>query len=121
MLHPDTISIPTAFALRGIRRIRRQRAAFAAIEDAVMRALLLSGLFAPSTPLTSAQSCAPPSVTFRIAGRSAGLPHRYPCRRRTPWKAWQHLPVLRGDDLRDLIPYGAVPVAVDLVEGRQPT
>ena len=31
----------------------------------------------------------------------------------------RHMPVLRGD-LRDLIPYGAVPVAVDLVEGAIP-
>ena len=30
--------------------------------------------------------------------------------------AYRHLPVLRGDDLFDLCPYGAVPVAVDLVE-----
>lgn len=32
-------------------------------------------------------------------------------------KAWRHMPVLRGDDLRSFIPYDAVPVAVDLVEG----
>lgn len=32
-------------------------------------------------------------------------------------KAWRHMPVLRGDDLFDLIPYGAQPVAVDLVDG----
>lgn len=32
-------------------------------------------------------------------------------------KAWRHMPVLRGDDLFDLIPYGAQPVAVDLVAG----
>lgn len=32
-------------------------------------------------------------------------------------KAWKHMPVLRGDDLFDLIPYGARPVAVDLVDG----
>lgn len=31
-------------------------------------------------------------------------------------KAWQHIPVLRGDDLRALIPFDAVPVAVDLVD-----
>jgi tRNA(Leu) C34 or U34 (ribose-2'-O)-methylase TrmL len=31
-------------------------------------------------------------------------------------KAWKHIPVLRGDDLRTLIPFDAVPVAVDLVE-----
>lgn len=31
-------------------------------------------------------------------------------------KAWRHMPVIRSDDLKDAIPYGAVPVAVDLVE-----
>jgi tRNA(Leu) C34 or U34 (ribose-2'-O)-methylase TrmL len=31
----------------------------------------------------------------------------------------RHIPVLRGD-LRNLIPYGAVPVAVDLVDGAEP-
>lgn len=30
-------------------------------------------------------------------------------------KSWQHMPVLRGD-LHGLIPFGAVPVAIDLVE-----
>lgn len=33
------------------------------------------------------------------------------------FKSWRHIPVLRGDDLRALIPFDAVPVAVDLVEG----
>ena len=33
-------------------------------------------------------------------------------------QAQRHLPVFRGE-LRDLIPYGAVPVAVDLVEGAE--
>lgn len=32
-------------------------------------------------------------------------------------QAWRHIPVLRGDDLRALIPYDAVPIAVDLVDG----
>lgn len=31
-------------------------------------------------------------------------------------KAWRQIPVLRGDDLRALIPFDAVPIAVDLVE-----
>lgn len=31
-------------------------------------------------------------------------------------KAWRHIPVLRGDDLHALIPFDAVPVAVDLVD-----
>ncbi|MGX1098887.1 RNA methyltransferase [Amorphus sp. MBR-141] len=31
-------------------------------------------------------------------------------------KAWRHIPVLRGDDLHNLIPFDAVPVAVDLVD-----
>lgn len=35
-------------------------------------------------------------------------------------KAWKHIPVMRADDLFDLVPYGATPVAVDLVEGAVP-
>lgn len=35
-------------------------------------------------------------------------------------KAWKHLPVLRGDDLRSMVPFGAVPVAVDFVDGAVP-
>ncbi len=31
-------------------------------------------------------------------------------------KAWRHIPVLRGEDLHALIPFDAVPVAVDLVD-----
>lgn len=34
-------------------------------------------------------------------------------------KAHRHIPVIRGE-LRDLIPYGAVPVAVDLVDDAEP-
>lgn len=34
-------------------------------------------------------------------------------------QAHRHMPVLRGE-LRDLIPFGAVPVAVDLVDGATP-
>lgn len=30
-------------------------------------------------------------------------------------QAWRHIPVLRGDDLRAMIPFDAVPIAVDLV------
>lgn len=33
------------------------------------------------------------------------------------FNSWKHIPVLRGDDLHALIPYDAVPIAVDLVEG----
>lgn len=32
-------------------------------------------------------------------------------------KAFRHIPVMHVDNLRDAIPYGAVPVAVDLLEG----
>lgn len=31
-------------------------------------------------------------------------------------QAWRHIPVLRGDNLRDFIPFDSVPVAVDLVD-----
>lgn len=32
-------------------------------------------------------------------------------------KAWRHRPLVHANDLRDVIPYGAIPVAVDLVDG----
>lgn len=34
--------------------------------------------------------------------------------------AYRHMPILRSDDLFDMVPAGAVPVAVDLVEGATP-
>lgn len=34
--------------------------------------------------------------------------------------AWRHMPVLRGDNLRDFIPYDAVPIGVDLVDDAVP-
>lgn len=36
------------------------------------------------------------------------------------FKAWRHIPVIRGDDLHDMIPFGAIPVAVDLVDDATP-
>lgn len=35
-------------------------------------------------------------------------------------KAHRHLPVLRGASLKEMVPYGAVPVAVDLLDGAVP-
>ncbi len=36
-------------------------------------------------------------------------------------KAWRHLPLIHGvTDLKDVIPFGSIPVAVDLVEGAEP-
>jgi tRNA(Leu) C34 or U34 (ribose-2'-O)-methylase TrmL len=32
-------------------------------------------------------------------------------------KAWRHMPMIQCDDLYDVIPYGCVPVAVDIIEG----
>ena len=32
-------------------------------------------------------------------------------------KAWRHLPLLQVDDLREIVPYDCVPVAVDLIPG----
>lgn len=31
-------------------------------------------------------------------------------------KAWRHIPVIRHDDISTIIPYDAVPIAVDLVD-----
>lgn len=35
-------------------------------------------------------------------------------------QAWRHIPVVRGDDLRMLVPFDAVPIAVDLVDDAKP-
>lgn len=35
-------------------------------------------------------------------------------------KTWRHRPLLQVDDLKLVIPYGCIPVAVDLVEGASP-
>lgn len=35
-------------------------------------------------------------------------------------KAWRHIPVLRGGDLFEMVPYDCVPVAVDLIEDAVP-
>lgn len=35
-------------------------------------------------------------------------------------KTYKHLPLLRPKDLRDLLPYDCVPVAVDLIDGATP-
>jgi tRNA(Leu) C34 or U34 (ribose-2'-O)-methylase TrmL len=34
--------------------------------------------------------------------------------------AEKHIPIVRGDDLKAMIPFGAIPVAVDLVDGACP-
>ena len=35
-------------------------------------------------------------------------------------KAYKHIPVIRCDDLHDVIPYDCIPVAVDLIDGAKP-
>lgn len=35
-------------------------------------------------------------------------------------KAHRHLPLIECNDLKDLIPYGCIPVAVDLIDGATP-
>lgn len=34
-------------------------------------------------------------------------------------KTWKHVPVIRHDDLSTIVPFGAVPIAVDLVDGAE--
>lgn len=35
-------------------------------------------------------------------------------------QAWKHRPIIEADDLRLVIPYGCVPVAIDLIPGARP-
>ena len=37
-----------------------------------------------------------------------------------PNKYWKHIPLLRHDNFREIVPYNCVPVAVDLIDGAQP-
>ena len=45
---------------------------------------------------------------------------RYQRARTDTQAAHRHMPFLTCDDLRSMIPYGAVPVAIDLIDGAQP-
>jgi len=45
---------------------------------------------------------------------------RFGSSRTDTMKAYRHLPLLRPDDLKDIIPFDCVPVAVDLIEGAKP-
>lgn len=79
------------------------------------------GLFSPKTPANVG------SVLRAMGNFSADLlvlaGKRYPvqhCPTDTQ-KAWRHMPVQRTDgDLLDLCPVGAVPVAIEIVEGARP-
>jgi tRNA(Leu) C34 or U34 (ribose-2'-O)-methylase TrmL len=43
--------------------------------------------------------------------------HRVSSAKTDTMKAFRHLPLLRPDDIFDVIPFGCVPVAVDLIDG----
>lgn len=45
---------------------------------------------------------------------------RFTSARTDPMKSYKHLPLLRPENLKDLLPYDCVPVAVDLIEGAEP-
>lgn len=50
----------------------------------------------------------------------AAAGRRFGSARTDTMKSHKHLPFLRPENLRDVIPYGCVPVAVDLIEGATP-
>jgi tRNA(Leu) C34 or U34 (ribose-2'-O)-methylase TrmL len=35
-------------------------------------------------------------------------------------KAWRHMPLIQVEQLKNIIPYDCVPVAIDLIEGAKP-
>lgn len=55
------------------------------------------------------------AAVVAIAGDRSQIKH---CTNTTA--AHRHIPIIRGDDMRDLVPFGAIPVAVDLVDGATP-
>ena len=79
-----------------------------------MRGFSAIGLHNPKTPVNvgsalRAATCYQSSLVA-ISGR------RYKRSATDTTKAWRHLPLLQVDDLRDAIPFAAIPVAVDLVD-----
>lgn len=54
------------------------------------------------------------------AAMIAASGHRYQRAKTDTQAAHRHLPLIQGDDLRAMIPFGAVAVAVDLIDGAQP-
>jgi len=83
-----------------------------------MRGYSAIGLFNPKTPhnvgsVLRAAHCYDASLVM-FTGR------RYKHSSTDTSKAWRHIPMLHCESLRDSIPHGAIPVAVDLVEDATP-
>lgn len=84
-----------------------------------MRGFAAIGLVRPKSPdniggVMRAAHCYRASAVV-IEGQRAPVTDKWD----TP-KAFKHTPVFRGDDLFALVPYGAVPIGVDLVEDATP-
>lgn len=73
------------------------------------------GLYHPKTPAnvgSALRACQAFDAAMLVTqGR------RYKVASTDTGKAWRHMPLVEADDLRPLVPYNCVPVAVELVEG----
>lgn len=80
-----------------------------------MRGYCGIGLFNPKTDAnvgSALRACA-----CYGAGFMAVSGHRYKKAGTDTTKQWRHMPFLAVNNLRDIIPYGCVPIAVDLLDG----
>lgn len=84
-------------------------------DDVVTRGFAAIGLDHPKTPAnvgSALRACQCYGVSMlAVAGR------RFKQASTDTFKMWRHMPVLEVDDLHLVIPYGCVPVAVDLIPG----
>lgn len=73
------------------------------------------GLHQPKTPSNVGSALRAASVFGAAMVACSG--RRYHRAATDTMKAYRHLPLVQVDDLRSIVPFDAVPVAVDLVEG----
>lgn len=76
------------------------------------------GLYMPKTPanvgsVLRAAHCYDAAMIAKTGQRYKHAPT-------DPAKAYRHIPLIQCDDLRDVIPYDCVPVAVDLISTARP-
>ena len=83
----------------------------------IMRGFSAIGLFHPKTPEnvgSTLRACQCYEVAMlAISGK------RFKRACTDTFKTWRHMPVIETNDLKTIIPFGCVPVAIDLVDGAQ--
>ncbi len=83
-----------------------------------MRGYSAIGLHMPKTPVNVGSALR--AAYCYGSAMVAKTGNRYHDSKTDPQKAYRHIPLIQCDNLRDIIPFDCVPVAVDLIEGALP-